>query len=286
MDKSTVISVIDKSNTSSIPNTKSVSPSKFNEDRKFNIVISGIPECDSGSPRLTWLAQDSSNATSTLHKIDPTLLESMVCDCYRLGKYKQNHSQPRLTLVKLSRTIDVINVLPKKDTYIYPSGITIKPDLPPEERAIESELLKQRWSLVQPWTDRKAIKIKRPSLYVHNKLYGTVTNSRFYKIDDHPNQTVTIEQPSNILTRLILHWPDSMCSGPKSVWKLQELGQKLVTISKLCLCYRFPNYWFIWDMVVRQYHWSWNSSTGVFTVQERQRILWRRCHVGCQQHIT
>ena len=195
MDTSTVISVIDKSNTSSIPNTKSVSPSKLNEDRKFNIVISGIPQCDSGSPRLTWLAQDSSNVTSILYKIDPTLSESTVRDCYRLGKYKQNHSRPRLTLVKLSRTIDVINVLSKKDA--YPSGIIIKPDLPPEERAIESELLKQRWSLVQSGTDRKAIKIKKPSLYVHNKLYGTVKNSRFYKTDDHSNQTVTTEQPSN-----------------------------------------------------------------------------------------
>ena len=142
MDTSTVISVIDKSNTSSIPNTKLVSPSKFNEERKFNIVISSIPECDSGSPRLMRLAQDSSNVTSILHKIDPTLSESMVCDCYCLGIYKQNHFRPRLTLVKLSRTIDVINVLSKKDT--YPSGIIIKPDLPPEERAIESELLKQR----------------------------------------------------------------------------------------------------------------------------------------------
>ena len=51
--------------------------------------------------------------------------------------------------------------------------------------------------VVQSGTDRKAIKIRKPSLYVDNKLYGTVKNSRFYKIDDHPNQTVTIEQPSN-----------------------------------------------------------------------------------------
>lgn len=82
----------------------------------------------------------------------------------------------------------------------YPSGVIIKPDLPPEEWAIESELLKQWWSLVQSRTDHKAVKIKKPSLYVHNKLYSIVENSRFYKIEEHSDikaQTVTIKQPSN-----------------------------------------------------------------------------------------
>ena len=49
----------------------------------------------------------------------------------------------------------------------------------PEERSIEAEFLKQRWSLIQSGIDRKFIKIKKASIYVSNKLYGSIKKLKF-----------------------------------------------------------------------------------------------------------
>ena len=59
---------------------RSATPSESSNDRRFNIVIFGIPECDSGTSRFTRMAQDSANVSSTLQKIDSNLSESVVRD--------------------------------------------------------------------------------------------------------------------------------------------------------------------------------------------------------------
>ena len=48
---------------------KMVTPSEHNTDHKFNIVISGIPECNSGSLCLIQLAQESIKVTATVQKL-------------------------------------------------------------------------------------------------------------------------------------------------------------------------------------------------------------------------
>ena len=167
--------------------SRSATPSESSNDRRFNIVIFGIPECDPGTSRFTRMAQDSTNVVSALQNIDSNLSESVVRDCFRLGKYKQNSSRPRSILAKLCRTIDVVNILSKKD--VYPNEITIKPDMSPEERSIEAELLKQRWSLIQYGIDRKFIKIKKASIYVSNKFYGSIKKLKFIMATERADVT-------------------------------------------------------------------------------------------------
>ena len=75
--------------------SRSATPSESSNDCRFNIIIFGIPEYDSGTSCFTRMAQDSANTMSTLQKIDSNLSESVVRDCFRLGKYKQNNSRPR-----------------------------------------------------------------------------------------------------------------------------------------------------------------------------------------------
>ena len=50
--------------------------------------------------------------------------------------------------------MDVNSILANKSS--LPSSLVIKPDMSPQERAIESALLKERWSLIKGGLDRKS----------------------------------------------------------------------------------------------------------------------------------
>jgi len=67
-------------------------------------------------------------------------------DCYRLGKYTQ-YDRPRPLVAVLSRTVDVSEILANRGNLRHP--YYIKPDMNPEERAVESLLL--------AWTGRMFI---------------------------------------------------------------------------------------------------------------------------------
>ena len=62
-----------------------------------------------------------------------------------------------------------------------PKGVTLKPDLPPEARKVESLLLKERWQLIQNGKDRKDIRIRGNSIFLSGKLLATVTNGELHK---------------------------------------------------------------------------------------------------------
>jgi len=96
---------------------------------------------------------------------------------FHLGAYRQSNSCPCPILVKLNRSIDVINILAKQAS--YPSNIVIKPDLPPEEHNVQKILLSERWRPIQSGTERTSIKIRKSSIYISGKLYGKVTNQLF-----------------------------------------------------------------------------------------------------------
>ena len=49
----------------------------------------------------------------------------------------------------------------------------------PQERATESTLLKERWSLIKGGLDRKQIKLSNNRIYVNNRLHGEVFNAVF-----------------------------------------------------------------------------------------------------------
>lgn len=59
------------------------------------------------------------------------------------------------------------------------SGISIKPDRSPGQRAIESVLLKERRWLITAGKDRRDIKLHGNCLYLNNKKVGSVIDSVF-----------------------------------------------------------------------------------------------------------
>ena len=72
----------------------------------------------------------------------------------------------------------------------------------PAERAIESILLKERWSLIQGGFDRKSIRISRVnnSIYVNNQVFGRVINSQFQRTNNYLFNPPPPTNHDNILT--------------------------------------------------------------------------------------
>ena len=52
----------------------------------------------------------------------------------------------------------------------------------PDEKAKETLLLKERWSLIQSGISKSDIKIKSSSIYVKGKKHGYVSNSAFIPV--------------------------------------------------------------------------------------------------------
>ena len=73
--------------------------------------------------------------------------------------------------------MDVNTILANKSS--LPSPLIIKPDMSPQERAIESVLLKERWSLIKAGHNRKQIKLSNNRIFVNNQLHGEVINAVF-----------------------------------------------------------------------------------------------------------
>ena len=177
---------VDNSITKSIPNSshqvtrpspRPASQTPPQSERKFNVVIYGLPESQHGKPRLVRATEDLNKTSETLSKIDSNLGNLSIRDCFRLGKYEQQHSRPRPVLVKLNRSVDTITILTKQSQ--YPTGIVIKPDLSPQERNIQRIVMSERWKLIQSGIDRKQIKIRASSIYISGKLHGSVEGSQF-----------------------------------------------------------------------------------------------------------
>ena len=146
-------------------------------DRSCNLVIYGIKESPSGTPKPDRQKQDFDNLMSTFSSFDTSIQSSSIKDLYRLGRYKQNQSRPRPILVKFLRVFDAEAILSKRRN--VPTPIIIKPDMTKEERVTESLLLRERWNLIQNGIDRKFIKIKNFQIFVHNQLHGSVKGSQF-----------------------------------------------------------------------------------------------------------
>ena len=110
-------------------------------------------------------------------------------DLHRLGKFNTLLTRPRPILVKFIRAADVMSVLSNRRLLTHP--VSIKPDLSQQERKRDSLLLKERWILIQSGCSRHDIKILESRLYVKNKLYGCVNNSKFMVSPDYPVPTPT-----------------------------------------------------------------------------------------------
>ena len=101
----------------------------------------------------------------------------VIRDCFRLGKYTPQLKHPRPLLVILNRTANVRAVLTNRSS--VPTPYRMKPDLSPEERKVDTILLKHRWSLIQSGVDRKDIKLSANRLYVKHALYEIVKDLTF-----------------------------------------------------------------------------------------------------------
>ena len=138
-------------------------------ERKFNIVIYGIQECAKGTIRNLRQQSDLANTVQVLSKA----IES-VRDCYHLGKYTQS-DRPGPLVAVLNRTTDVSEILANRGNlrhlyYVHP-----------EERAVESLLLKERSSLITSGMDRKDICISKNRIYIKHELVGVVKGSRLFR---------------------------------------------------------------------------------------------------------
>ena len=68
-------------------NSKSVQTLVSSEERKFNIVVFGTPECESSSSQLVHTSEDLNSVSKTFSTIDCKFNDGTIRDCFRLGKY-------------------------------------------------------------------------------------------------------------------------------------------------------------------------------------------------------
>ena len=147
-------------------------------DKKFNVILYGINECQPGMSKLSRLQSDLASVVSVLSTIDSSIHIQSIKDCFRLGKFSPGKPRPRPILVRFIRIAEVTSILSRKGKLSRP--YSIKPDMSYEQRLRESVIMKERWSLIQSGIDRKDIKIKDDRLFVHNKLHGQVKNKKFH----------------------------------------------------------------------------------------------------------
>ena len=162
-------------------------------DKKFNLVVYGITEHPPKTNRQTRLNKDLECLLTCFSKIDNKIDSFAIKDYFRLGKYDSSRPRPRPLLVKFLRSADVNTLLQNRSKL---TSLSIKPDLTPEQRARESLLLKERWSLIQKGFDRKQIKIYNHSVFVNNKLYCKLVDSKieFHDSDTTGPSTNTMDQ--------------------------------------------------------------------------------------------
>ena len=133
-------------------------------DQRSNIVLYGVEESPPKALRHERLQHDVKAVLDILGGIKVQLNPVQILDYFRLGKFKPNQSRPRPILLKLQRIMDANIILANKTSLRTP--LMVKPDMSLEERAIESVLLKERWSLIQSGHNRKQIKISKNQIYL------------------------------------------------------------------------------------------------------------------------
>lgn len=146
-------------------------------DKKFNLVIKGLPECQAGLRKHERACKDLEAVVSTLAFINSDLSGQCIRDCFRMGKFDELKCRPML--VKLTRARDVQSILVGRSKLKNLPGIMVKPDLTLEQRQTESILLMKRRELIDSGVGRSDIKLRGNTLYVHKKVYGSVCDSVF-----------------------------------------------------------------------------------------------------------
>jgi len=165
---------IPSSTTAIVLNSAQSSLNQSNAEKKFNIVVYGIPESPKNTNRQLRIKKDMENVIEALLKTDNEIQSADIKDLYRLGKYDPENERPRPLLIKLLRSNMVFDILSSKTKLEAP--IYIKPDMTYQERQKERILLKERRSLIDQGTERRHIKIRSDSIFVNNKFYCKVSS--------------------------------------------------------------------------------------------------------------
>lgn len=147
-------------------------------DRRYNVVVSGIPECSDGiSPHQRW-SSDVNQISALFAKSSLAIQPSSILDCHRLGRFSSSNTRPRQILVYFNSCTVVMDILSKRSVF---SPYLVKPDLSPEERANEKILMRARWELIKSGTAKSDIKVRRNSLFVNGQLHGKVRDAIYIK---------------------------------------------------------------------------------------------------------
>jgi hypothetical protein len=86
--------------------------SQVSQDRKYNVIMFGVPEQPQGTPRMERCRSEFKEVSSILLNVElESDHHSTICDCHRIGRYNPNADRSRPMLVSLSSTADVRNIL-------------------------------------------------------------------------------------------------------------------------------------------------------------------------------
>ena len=164
------------------------SNSSRNSERKYNVVIYGIDENPADTNRKARLANDLQSALSVTKSLVPSISQWSIRDCVRLGKYSLSRSRP--TLVKLTCAHDASSILANRYKLKDKPGISVKPDMTCEERAVESIRLRECYTLASSGTNKSNIKIRGSSLYINKIKHGSVINSKYVPSSNSPAKSI------------------------------------------------------------------------------------------------
>ena len=150
------------------------SPEIADPDKKFGLVIYGISESPSGTPKSQRISADFEAVAGALNPLSNDFTEHSIRDCIRLGKYAPNSTRPRPILAKLNSSRHISSIMANRSK-LSSTNLSIKPHMSPLEREIESLLLKERRKLIDNMTPAKHIQIRQNQLLVSGNIHAKVS---------------------------------------------------------------------------------------------------------------
>lgn len=129
-----------------------------------------------------WMLQlgPGAHKMSVISRVDTdgTIQPQTIRDYFHLGKFKNSNQKqqcrPKPLIVKFIRSANVSSILSKRWSLQQPFSINLTSAI---ECSHDSNLMKERWSLIQSGTDCKYIKIQNSRIYIHNELHGQINGT-------------------------------------------------------------------------------------------------------------
>ena len=130
---------------------------------------------EAGTNRCDRVSSDF-DSVHHFNNVDSDIDHAAIRDCRRFGKFTPGNSGPRLLVVTLTRTKNVISLLSRRGSFVSPH--VIKPFLSKKERNDEKLLLNERWKLLQSGVPKQNICLNKSTLFVNGEAYAQVSDSR------------------------------------------------------------------------------------------------------------